>query len=364
MFVGSETPTPRNRLSVCLGLAAAVLLVALGAACGGPYPQSTIDAVTPGYGGLTDGLYRWIFWWTIFILVVVWGLLAYILIRFRDRPGAPEPKKTRGHLPLEIGWTLGPAIIIVLIAIPTIRGVFRTQAPAPANALIVDVIGHQWWWEFRYPARGVVTANEMHLPVGRPIELRIRSADVIHSFWVPRLGGKRDANPRVRQPEGKEWNPNQMVFTIDEPGVLLGQCAEFCGLNHGLMRMRIIAEAPEKFESWLGKMTQPPAPEPGSPAAAGEQVFLNHACVACHTIAGTRAQGKVGPNLTRLGLRTTIGAGILKNTPENLRRWIEDPTAFKGGIVMPPAAEMGGMPPPGLTSQELDALVAFLSSLD
>lgn len=364
MFVGPENPTPRKRLSSLLGFGAALLAIAIVTACGGPHPQSTIDTVTPGYGGLIDHLYRMIFWWAIFILVVVWGLLAYILIRFRDRPGAPEPTKTRGNLPLEIGWTLGPAIIIVLIAIPTIRAVFKTQAPAPEDALVVDVIGHQWFWEFRYPAQGVVTANELHLPVGRPVELRIRSADVIHSFWVPRLGGKRDANPVVREPEGKEWNPNRMIFKIDEPGVLLGQCAEFCGTGHGLMRLKVFAQTPDDFQAWVQAMKTPVVPDSGTLAFQGMQIFTSHVCVACHTINGTNAQGQIGPNLTRVGARTTIGANLLENTPANLERWIHDPDALKPGAKMPGAqVPGGGMPPTGLTDDQIKAVAAYLSSL-
>ncbi|MGH7546236.1 MAG: cytochrome c oxidase subunit II, partial [Gemmatimonadota bacterium] len=328
-------------------------------------PGSTLDTVTPDFGGPIQDLYALVFWWTVVILVVVYGVLAYVLWRFRERPGGPAPKKTRGNLWLEVGWTLAPAIIVVLIAIPTIRAVFRTQEPAPEGALTIDVVGHQWWWEFRYPEAGVVTANELHLPVGRTVELRLSSADVIHSFWVPRLGGKRDVNPRVRKPEGEPPNFTYLKFTVAEPGEYLGQCAEFCGTSHALMRMRVVAESPQEFDAWLERMKAPPdEPEPGTLAAEGRRIFHQSACIACHAIAGTTAQGVLGPSLTRVGARSTIGAGILENTPENLAAWIRAPITIKPDVRMPGThAAGGGMPATGLTDGQAAAVAAYLASL-
>lgn len=348
-----------NLITIC-----AIALPAVLAGCGGDYPQSTIDPVTGDFGSSIQSLYRLVTIWTLVILAVVWGVLGYTLIRFRARPDRPEPTKTRGHLGLEIGWTLGAAVIVVLISIPTVQTVFRTQAAPGPDALVVEVIGRQWWWEFRYPAEGVVTANEMHLPVGRRVDLQLRSGDVIHSFWVPRLGGKRDLNPWVREPDAPGPKVNRLTFTVDEPGIYSGQCAEFCGPSHGLMGLRVIAEDEASFQDWVSGMQAPVSPDSGSLADQGREIFLRSTCIACHAIAGTSAQGAIGPNLTRLGARTTIGAGLLENTPENLAAWIRDPARFKPGVKMPGVAVGGGgLPPTGLTDEQLEAVVAYLASL-
>ena len=272
--------------------------------------------------------------------------------------------RTRGHLGLEIGWTVGAAIIVVLITIPTIRTVFRTQAEASADALVVEVIGHQWWWEFRYPQQGVVTANELHLPVGREVDLQMWSADVIHSFWVPRLGGKRDLNPLVREPDGSP-TINRLTFTVTEAGIYMGQCAEFCGSAHGLMGMRVVAQSEAEFDGWVQSMVAPVDPDSGSVAAHGRDVFMQGTCIACHTIEGTNARGALGPSLTRLGSRTTLGAGLLERTSGNLIEWIRDPAQFKPGVKMPGVAkEGGGFPPTGLTEEQIEAVAAYLAGLE
>lgn len=333
-------------------------------ACGGDHPQSTIDPATSDLGPAIQDLYLTVFWWAMLILAVVWAVLAYILIRFRARPGDPEPKKIYGHLGLEIGWTIGAAIIVVVITIPTIRTVFRTQAPAGPDALIVEVIGHQWWWEFRYPAEGVVTANDLHLPVGRTVDLQMTSADVIHSFWIPRFGGKRDLNPWVREPNDRGPRINRLTFTVDEAGVYWGQCAEYCGLAHGLMGMRAVVEPEADFQAWVQSMQGSAAPDSGTLADRGRETFMTSTCIACHTIAGTNARGVLGPNLTRLGVRTTIGAGLLENTSENVAAWIRNPAEFKPGVKMPGVAEGGGgLPPTGLSDEQVEAIAAYLSSL-
>lgn len=348
------------------GRAYAVALLALAAwGCGGDYPQSTIDPATD-FGSAIHGLYTTIFWWTMVILAIVWGVLGFVLLRYRARPGGPEPQKTRGHLGLEVGWTVGAAIIVVLISIPSVQTVFRTQQQPPEDALVVEVIGHQWWWEMRYPEQDVVTANEMHLPVGRPVELRLRSADIIHSFWVPRLGGKRDLNPWVRKPGESGPRYNRMTFTLSEPGTFHGQCAEFCGPSHALMGLRVVAESEQDFEAWLREMNEAPVePDSGSLVARGREAFMGSVCIACHAIEGTRAQGAIGPNLTRLGARTTLAAGVLENTRENLIAWIEDPSRFKPGVKMPGTREGGGgMQATGLTDEQVEAIAAYLSSLE
>ncbi len=195
------------------------MVLALGA-CGGPFPQSALDPASDFAWRLQD-LFEGIFLWAVVVFVLVQGALIVAIFRFRERPGGPSPKVTHGNTLLEISWTLAPAIVLVLIAIPTIKTIWIIDSPPPGESLVVEVIGHQWWWEFRYPDLGIVTANEMRIPVGQQIDVRLTSADVVHSFWFPRLGGKRDVIP------GHE---TQIWFTVDSAGLYLGQCAEFCGL--------------------------------------------------------------------------------------------------------------------------------------
>jgi cytochrome c oxidase subunit 2 len=400
------------------GALGAVLLVVLLSGCGEEYLQSTINPVTD-YGEVSQNLYVQVFWWAMIILAVVWALMAYILIRFRERPGRGEPKQIHGHMGLEIAWTIAPALIVVAIVIPTIQGVFQVQRPPDGDALIVEVTGKRYWWSFHYPELGVTTANELHLPVGRPVSLRLESGDVIHSFWVPQLGGKRDVNPVVRVPEGEEPKRNWMHFTIKEEGVFWGQCAEFCGEAHSLMGIRVVAETESDFQQWVedwrtpaptanrpevvvqsspessgsagsaaapvfaatrdeAKVTmedQDPIQDPsaGVPVtedsliAAGREAFFTR-CIQCHAIQGTPAPGVIGPNLTRIGRRSTIAAGMLENTEENLIRWIRDPNSVKPGAQMPSVAEgvsYEGLsfPPTGLTEEQIRAVAAYLSSM-
>ncbi|MFC1575160.1 cytochrome c oxidase subunit II [Gemmatimonadota bacterium] len=387
-----------------------ILLMAFFSACGEEYLQSTINPVTD-YGDVTQHLYVTVFWWTMFILAVILAALAYILIRFREKPGQERPEQIHGHMGLEIAWTVAPALIVVAIVIPTIRGVFQVQRPPDGDALIVEVTGKRYWWNFHIPELGITTANELHLPVGRPVSLRLESGDVIHSFWVPQLGGKRDVNPVVTMPEGEEAKRNWMHFTIREEGVYWGQCAEFCGEAHSLMGIRVVAQSPEAFQRWVDDWLTPaptanapvsadpsvaagtPAPtmpevEPVVAAAAapgdaearrrraedalvarGRQVFFRESyCVVCHAIQGTAAPGEIGPNLTRIGSRTTIAAGMLENTPENIERWIRDPRSIKPGVQMPGAQydvtyEGQTFPPTNLNDEQIRALAAYLSSM-
>jgi cytochrome c oxidase subunit II len=277
------------------------------------------------------------------IALVVFGILAWVLLRFRAEPGAPLPPQIRGHSLLEIAWTVTPALILLVIAVPTIRVTFVTQRPAPSDALFVTVRGWQWWWEFRYPKLDIVTANELYLPVGRPAVLRLEGPDVIHSFWAPRLGGKRDVVP---------GRLNQIALTPDTPGEYWGQCAEFCGASHANMRMRVIVVPPAEFERWAARQ-RAPAPEPSGPAAAGRAIFVQSACVGCHTIQSVSA-GTIAPDLTHFGSRRTLAAGILANTPENVAAWLLDPPAIKPGAKMPAL---------GLTPEQARAVAAYLESL-
>ena len=321
-------------------------LLLLAAGCRGPFPQTTL-APRSDFGTAEDQLFTTIFWWAVVVFVIVEGLLLFTIIRYRRRPGAAEPKGLHGHTALEIGWTLAPALILVFIAVPTMRTIFATAGSAPAGALRVQVIGHQWWWEYRYADLGVVTANELHLPVGTPVQLELTSADVIHSFWAPGLGGKRDL---------MQGRTNRIAFTADSTGEYLGQCAEFCGASHANMRLRVFVQSDAAFQAWVAAQRQVPAAVPrGSPAERGRELFARSACIACHTIDGIpQARGTVGPNLTHVGSRTTIAGALLPNTADYLRRWIANAPSLKPGSLMPP------MP---LEGADLAALVAYLQTL-
>ncbi|MEE9208146.1 MAG: cytochrome c oxidase subunit II [Gemmatimonadota bacterium] len=331
-----------------LGVAAAGFLLS---ACGGEYTQS---AMVPrsDFARNVDELFRGIFWWAVAVFVLVEGALLVAVLRFREKPGADEPKPVHGNTVLEITWTLAPAIVLILIAIPTIRSIWLVDRPPTTEAMVVEVIGHQWWWEFRYPELGVVTANEMHLPVGRTVDVRLRSADVIHSFWFPQMGGKRDVIPGH---ETFVW------FTPDSTGRYTGQCAEFCGIAHALMKMELVVEEPDAFESWaesMGAEVVLPAAddttESGALLAAGSRAFMSGGCIACHTIAGTLARGVLGPDLTHIGGRRTIASGILENTPEEMARWIRDPQAVKPGVLMPTM---------GLSVEQIQTITTYLQGL-
>jgi len=290
-------------------------------------------------------VYAIITWVTLGIALIVGLGLAWVLTRFRARPGsATMPVQTRGHTWLEMAWTIGPALVLLGIAIPTIQVIFRTQAAPPRDALEVTVRGYQWWWEFQYPSLEVVTANELHVPAGRPVALTLEGPDVIHSFWVPQLGGKRDVVP---------GRLNRLTFTADTPGDYRGQCAEFCGVSHANMGMRIIVETPEAFTRWVAaQKAQPPEPAAG-PAADGKTIYASSACVGCHTIRGVSA-GTLGPDLTTFGSRHTMAAGILPTTVDNVAAWIKDPAAIK------PDAKMPAL---GLTDEQARAVATYLIGL-
>ena len=314
--------------------------------CGGPFPQSTLHPHSD-FARATDVLFTGIFWWAAAVFVVVEALLLVALVRFRHREGRPAPKPTHGHTLMEIAWTLAPAAILVFVAVPTVRTIFATAGEAPADALKVDVIGHQWWWEFRYQELGLVTANELHVPLGRAVQLSITSADVIHSFWIPPLGGKRDAIP---------GHVTRIAFRPDQVGEYAGQCAEFCGASHANMRLRVVVESDSGFGRWATvQLEGPAAPAPGTAAERGKAVFARSACIGCHTIRGV-SPGVIGPNLTHVGSRTTIASGLFPNDSAHLARWIADAPSLKPGSLMT------RMQPP-LTDADIAALVAYLQSL-
>ncbi len=342
-------------------LVGSVLLLA---GCSGEYPQTTFQPVTE-FGELINGLFYNTTAWTMGILLIVESVLIYILFRFRARPGGAQPRQIHGNTLVEIVWTIIPAIIVAVIAIPAVGAIFHIQRPQDDGAFVVEVIGHQWWWEFRYPELpGVVTANEMHVPVGRTVYLNMRSVDVIHSFWIPRIGGKRDVNPVPATREGEQPRLNHLQFTVHTAGAYDGQCAEYCGDSHAIMRMRVIAHEPENFQRWVAAYRSPPAAPTDPIAAQGQAVFMRSACIACHSISGTNAIGQIGPNLTFMGDRFSVGAGVANNTVENIARWIVNPPAVKPGARMPGIrTEGGGMPPTGLSEQDAHAIATYLHSL-
>lgn len=331
-------PTPVLRLGA---LAFGLLL----AGCGLLDSPATTLLPRSDFAWLSHRIFMQILRWDTAIFLIVQVLLLVAVFRFRERDPKAIPRQVRGSATLEIIWTLIPAVILTFIAFPTVAAIFRTQAAPPKDALRVKVIGHQWWWEFQYPELGIVTASDLHLPAGRPVSLEIGSVDVIHSFWVPGLGGKRDATP---------GNRTRIVLTADTPGVYYGQCAEFCGVSHANMRHFAVVETPEAFQAWVAKQKEPAATPPdGAPAALGLQLFQTGTCVGCHTIRGV-AGGGIGPDLTHVGSRRTLAGGILPNTPESLARWVRHARTVKPGSLMPDQS---------LTDDQVAALVAYLQSL-
>lgn len=324
-----------------LGTAAAGM--ALGG-CGLASPATTL-APKSDFARVSHAIFVEIFWWDFGIFAVVATVLLLAIFRFRERDPEALPPQIRGNAWLELSWTIGPVIALTFIALPTVTAIFRSQATPAADALRVRVIGHQWWWEFQYRDLGVTTASDLHLPVGQAIALDVTSPDVIHSFWVPQLGGKRDTIP------GRE---NHILLTPSTVGEYPGQCAEFCGASHANMRLRVVVETPEAFRAWVAHERDPAAAPPdGSPAAAGLAVFTSGACVGCHTIQGVSG-GLVGPNLTHFGTRKTLAGGILDNQAENLARWLANPPAVKPGSLMPDLR---------LSAAQVQALVAYLEGL-
>jgi cytochrome c oxidase subunit II len=285
------------------------------------------------------------------IFVTVGGLLAWAIFRYRERKtdDESEPAQIYGSTQVELAWTVIPILIVVVLFLTTARIIFAIQdAPKPQVALDVTVVGHQFWWEFRYPKLGIVTANELHVPVStaldpEPTFLHLLSADVDHSFWVPQLAGKTDLIPN---------HPNDTWIEPRQTGLYVGQCAQFCGVEHAKMLLRVYVDTPEQFAAWVKEQQEPGAQDAG--VVAGRHVFETEACTNCHRIAGTAARGTFGPDLTHLASRATIASGAALNTPGNLRGWIQDPNHAKPGALMPAMQ---------LNAEQIDELVAYLDTL-
>jgi cytochrome c oxidase subunit 2 len=284
------------------------------------------------------------------IFLVVAGVLTYIIVRFRHKvEDDREPAQVYGSNQIEIAWTVIPILIVFVLTLATARVISAIQNKhASPNALQVTVVGHQWWWEIRYPALGIVTANELHVPVSTTLNpalafLKLESADVAHSFWVPQLSGKTDLIPN---------HPNSMWIDPKQEGTFLGNCAEYCGTQHANMLLRVIVQSSTDFEKWTASQKQYALAD--ARIEAGRTRFLSLSCVNCHTVSGTSASGTFGPDLSHLMSRDTLGAGVIPNTVEKLRAWVKDPQVIKPGNLMPNMQ---------LTPQELDEVVTYLSSL-
>lgn len=281
------------------------------------------------------------------ILVLVTVLVVYSSIRYRHREGQAEPAQNFGNPKLEITWTVLPFLLLVAIFVLTVITMGQSDPATGTQPPDLVIIGHQWWWEVRYPSAGVVTANEVHLPAGKRMLARMESNDVIHDFWVPQLGRKMDMIP---------GSPNELWLEADSPGIYLGSCAEYCGDEHGWMRIRVIAQPENEFKTWEQQQAQP-APAAASQsdeAKLGAQIFLQRTCANCHAIAGTAAAKRIGPDLTHVASRQTLAAGRLGNTVENLTAWLHDPEKYKPGSHMPNLH---------LNPNELTDLTAYLETL-
>jgi len=320
-------------------------------------PLTTFKPAGP-FARRIDDLFWPVFWIATAVFAFVELAILVVAFRFRDRPGREEPKQTHGNARLEVTWTIIPALILAGIAVPTVQTVFDLTE-CGSGARTIEVIGHQWWFEFQYPDEGITTANVMVIPAGEEVCAEMTSEDVIHSFWVPALNGKRDVQP---------GSTTFLRLQADEPGEFWSHCAEFCGLSHSLMRARVVALAPGEYDEWVAAQTATAAlPADGSPAAAGLATFQAKGCTQCHTVdygegvAGTNivaADAFTGPNLTHFASRNVFAGAYLPyeglSREDALRQWLANPPKTKPGSFMPNL---------GLTEQEIDDLIAWLETL-
>jgi len=335
------------------GLLAVSALAAHAAEARARYPLDTLSPKSDITRWFTD-----IFWnitiWDSIILVIVAAALFLGIFVFSSRTGEPGvPSTKESDMYLELAWTIIPSLILIAITVPTVRAIIATQPDHwSKDTLEVRVIAHQWWWEFNYPSLGVETADEFHIPANRQIHFAMVSKDVIHSFFMPAIGGKRDVVP------GQE---NQITLIADVPGEYWGQCTEFCGDSHANMRFGAFVDTPADFDKWVKHQLEgPDKPPPDSPAAAGAKIFANAPCAICHAIKGVSGFSKEytfgfrGPDLTHFGSRGTMAGSMYDNTPANVANWIRDPDKMKPGANMPTL---------GLQGHDLNDLVAYLESL-
>jgi cytochrome c oxidase subunit 2 len=342
-----------GRAAGILVLLAGILLVA-GLCTASPRVANPVPSIFEPHSTPADSIYhlsRFVLAITALIFLVVFCLLSYVVVKFRSSAAADErePAQVYGSTQIELAWTVIPILIVVVLFLATARVIHAIQdAPKPASAVEVTAIGHQFWWEFRYPGLGVVTANELHIPVSDPASptptfLKLLSADTDHSFWVPQLAGKTDLIPN---------HPNEMWMDPHRTGLFLGQCAQYCGTQHAKMLLRVSVDSPEDFAAWIGAQKQ--LANQDEKEIAGRRIFETTSCVNCHAVGGTVATGRFGPDLTHLMSRQTIAAGAADNTDANLRLWIQNPDAIKPGSLMPAMQ---------LSNADTDALVRYLETL-
>jgi cytochrome c oxidase subunit 2 len=282
---------------------------------------------------------------TAVIFILVGGMLVYCIVRFRRQPGDNrEPPQFYGSQPIEVAWTLAPLLTVFVLFLVIVRYVGEArQDEIPEGATVVTVRGHQWWWEYEYPDLKVKTANEMHVPVNTPIFLHLESADVVHSFWVPRLSGKTDVIP---------GRTNFMWFNAHKPGIYQGNCAEYCGTQHANMLIRVVVDSEDEFRAWVE--AEKLEARNDSETRRGREVFVSHSCVNCHTIRGIGAAGTFGPDLTHLAARDTLASAMVPNDRAWLTKWVRDPQEVKPGCWMPAFK---------LSKEDETELVRYLESL-
>jgi cytochrome c oxidase subunit 2 len=277
------------------------------------------------------------------IFAVVAGLVGYSLFKYRWHEGEPDPAQTAGNKTVEIVWTVIPFLIVLLLFGLTVHAMNRSDPPPTGEPDLV-VVGHQWWWEVRDPKNGFVTANEIHIPVGRPISVQLDSTDVLHEFWVPQLTRKMTTVPGAK---------NHVWMQADKPGIYEGVCSEFCGTQHAWMRFEVVAETPEQYEQWVHHQQQQPVAATGA-AGRGRQLFERMTCVNCHAVDARNSAVNSGPNLAHLGSRRLIGSGIAPNNQDILRRWLQNPQQVKPGVKMPNFK---------FTNEQIDDLLAYFQTL-
>ena len=407
------------RLRRLLAAALPAILAVVFTACttGARYPNSVFTRFTE-FNRDVGQLFDILFWLGTIVFVFVEAILLYTIWRYRRRSDDDRPEHVHGNTTLEILWTAIPALILAFIAVPTVRTIFKTQAKASADALQVEVIGHQWWWEFKYPQYNITTANELYLPVGRKVNFTLKSQDVLHSFWIPQLGGKRDLITN---------HPNYLWFTPDSVGEQAwnGMCVEFCGASHANMRFKAFTVTQANFASWAAHQASPAAfgavaaaPVPGRAPAAAPPGAVQQAgfmsfpreklpshvvpstpvppgmsfdesltgdaergralltqggggCLACHMVSGNPVMmGVVGPNLTHVGSRATIAGGLYPNDTRHLSLWIKNSRWMKPGVIMPTLGAFQRdpvtgqtVPKTGLTDQQIADIVAYMQAL-
>lgn len=328
-------------------LVGALALVVL-AACAKNAPQDSLSPDGP-IAEKIDALFRPVFWIAAFIFFLVEGLFIFAIVKFRDRPGKPEPKQIHGNAKAEFAWTLVPALLLMGVAVPTVATIFELSPKRAPGQLTVKVTGKQWWWEYEYldTSSKIITANELVIPTNREIFLELESSDVIHSFWVPKLAGKQDVVP---------GRTNTMMLLADKPGEYFGQCAEFCSISHANMRLRVHALAPADFDAWVAQMLEP-AVESTDATAGGQELFAAN-CAICHQVRGPGEEyaPSTGPNLTHLASRGTFGAALYDLDEEALTKWVANAREQKPGVIMPVFEDV-------LTPGQIKAIVAYLLSL-